>query len=284
MTTRTERLQIDEALAHAALGLLGCRAGAPTLRQLNQLISAYVRAVPWESAFRIAKRAATGQTAACARWPAEFWRDAIERGGGGTCFESNYAFWSLLRSLGYEGYLTINDMGQQRACHTAIIVMIDGAKYLADVGIPMHHAVPINPHAPTRRRSTFHTYIVRPAGEQRYEIERTRHPGRNIYTLLDRPVPPTAYESAVEQDYGPDGLFLRRVVITKVIDNVIWRFNSTEQPFMLESFDTTGTKRTLPLPAQPAAMLAAHFGMDEATITRALDAVQHPQAHVYHAR
>ncbi|HEU5011450.1 MAG TPA: arylamine N-acetyltransferase [Roseiflexaceae bacterium] len=277
MNIRTERSHIDESLVHEVLALLGDHSSAPTLRRLNQLMSAYVRAVPWESAFRIARRAVTEQTTACVRWPAEFWRDAIERGGGGTCFESNYAFWSLLRALGYDGYLTINDMGQQRACHTAIIVLLDGSTYLVDVGIPMHCAVPLTPQATTRRRSGFHTYIARPAGEQRYEIERTRHPARNIYTLLDQPVPVVAYETAVEQDYGPNGLFLDRVIMTKIIDNVIWRFNSAEQPYMLESFTMAGVKQATPLPDEPAAMLAAHFGMDETAIATALDVVQRPR-------
>ena len=266
---------MDDTLTTQALALLGIHHdGMPTLRRLNRLISAYVRAVPWESAFRIARRTVTEPTTACGRWPAEFWRDAIERGGGGTCFESNYAFLSLLHALGYNGYLTINDMGSQCACHTAIIVTIDSAKYLVDVGIPIHCAVPLNPQATTRRRSAFHTYIARPAGEQRYEVERTHHPKRNIYTLLDQPIPLAAYELAVEQDYGPNGLFLDRVVITKIIDDVIWRFNSAEQPYTLESFDMAGAKQAMPLPHEPAATLAAHFGMDEAIIAQALEEIR----------
>ena len=88
------------------LRFLQIRQQPTTLAFLDELVTAYTRRVPWESAFRIAKRATTPVTADCPRWPAEFWKDAQERGGGGTCFESNYAFFWLLQRLGFDGYLT----------------------------------------------------------------------------------------------------------------------------------------------------------------------------------
>jgi arylamine N-acetyltransferase len=108
-------LPLSDDLTNAALAHLGVTAAPPTLSLLDTLLEAYTRTVPWESAFRIAKHARTGRTEDCPRWPKEFWRDAIEYGGGGTCFESNYAFYGLLRSLGYDGYLTVNNMGSRLA-------------------------------------------------------------------------------------------------------------------------------------------------------------------------
>src|SRR5215213_6894083 len=90
-------------LSRAVLNFLGIKPGAPNVALLDQLIGSYVRTVPWESAFRIAKRARTANTSDCPRWPDEFWMEAMELGGGGTCFESNYAFFSLLLALGYNG-------------------------------------------------------------------------------------------------------------------------------------------------------------------------------------
>lgn len=266
-------LQLDAAHARAILDFLGCPATRPTLRNLNRLIDAYTHRVPWESAFRIVKRHTTPDTVACPRWPEEFWRDALTRGGGGTCFESNYAFWSLLDCLGYRGYLTINDMGQQRACHTAVVVQLDDASYLVDVGIPLHRALRLHTAHTARRRTAFHTYLAQPFAPQRYAIERTRHPKRNIYTLLDTPITLAAYRTALTQDYEPSGLFLDRVIITKIIGGVIWRFSSAEQPFALESFDTAGRKHVQPLSGQPAAALAAHFGMDAHVVAAALSIV-----------
>src|SRR5688572_9127270 len=130
-------------LTQQVLGYLKVSPAAPDLALLDALVGAYIRTVPWESAFRIVKRARTINTEDCPRWPEEFWADAMERGGGGTCFESNYAFFGLLGALGYEGYLTVNDVGDHPACHTAIVVPLEGEKWLVDVGWPVHGPLPI---------------------------------------------------------------------------------------------------------------------------------------------
>ena len=51
------------------------------ITQLEALLAAYYRRVPWESVFRIVRRAENPTP----RWPDLFWRDAMTRGGGGTC-------------------------------------------------------------------------------------------------------------------------------------------------------------------------------------------------------
>ena len=153
--------QIADILAY-----LECPAEPPGIRPLNRLIDAYVHRVPWESVFRIAKSAATPENAQRPRWPDEFWQDAVQSGGGGTCFESNYAFFWLLQQLGYTGYLTVNDMGEQRGCHAAIILHLHGRKYLVDVGIPLLIALPVEAARVTRRATWLHTYTP-PSGWNR---------------------------------------------------------------------------------------------------------------------
>lgn len=265
-------LDIAPALAHEVAGWLGVAAGAPGLRQLNRLVAAYVRRVPWESASRIARRSRAAPDDAPALWPAAFWRAAIDAGSGGTCFESNAAFFALLRALGYRGHLTINDMEPQCACHTAIVVQLAGDDYLVDVGIPLHRALRLRPDRATRTRAAFHTYAAAPQPGGRYRITRTRHPKPYIFTLNAAPVDAATYAGAVARDYGPGGLFLDRVVITKLVDEAVWRFASGEGECQLECFDQHG-RQVRPLPERPAAALAAHFGMDEATVAAALEAV-----------
>jgi arylamine N-acetyltransferase len=261
---------LSDTLADNILEFLGCPTGEPTVRRLNRLIHTYIRKVPWESVFRIVKRHTTAATAHCPRWPEEFWYDALTYGGGGTCFETNLAFFCLLRSLGYQGYLTINDMGDQRACHATIILIIQGRKYIVDGGIPIHRALPFDPNIVTRRYTAFHTYTVRPDGTNLYQVERSHHPKRNIYTLIDRPINDEAYQTAVEQDYEDTGYFLDRVIIVKVIDDKLWRFNSMEQPYTLEGFDRTGKQEFVLSPSTLVRCLAEHFSMPEERIAAAL--------------
>jgi hypothetical protein len=252
------------------LKFLQCPRGFPGMRQLNHLIKAYIRKVPWESVFRMVKRASTSNLSQCPRWPDEFWHDVINLGGGGTCFESNYAFFQLLKKIGYSGYLTINDIGGQRGCHSAIIIELNGRKVLIDVAIPLLVSLPIDPMRITKRTTWLHTYTVHPDGENRYQIQRSRHPKPNIYTLIDKPVNDEIYRSIIEEDYGEKGLYLNRVVLIKVINERLWRFSSSDIPYRLESFGRDG-KQEIPIcPAQAPKVLAERFEMDECKIETAM--------------
>jgi arylamine N-acetyltransferase len=265
------QLSLDEELARDVLVHLGVAAHAPTLRLLDDLIVAYTQRVPWESVSRIAKRARTPQASACPRWPEDFWRESLRDGTGGTCFESNYAFFSLIRALGFEGYLTINDMDDNVGCHTAIVVRIDGERWLTDVGMPLYLPVPFGPEQERQRVTPFHSYTVRPEGGGVYTVLRDRHPAPYCFTLYDRPVPDDAYRAATTADYEPTGNFNDRVIVTKVMAGEIWRFNGVNPPLM-ESF-VGGARKVHPVGDDIALTLADRFALDWATAQAALDAV-----------
>ena len=266
---------IDPDLYTAVLHRLQVSPGKPDLRNLDKLVSAFVRTVPWESAMRIVKRASTAEWQSCSRWPEEYWRDHLEKGGGGTCFESNYAFSSILRRLGYEGYLTINDMGESIGCHTAIIVLLQGQKWLVDAGFPIYAPLPVSPNGIMHRATSFYHYTIRPEGDGRYQIERQPHPNWIAFTLIDRPVSEEAYRQATTADYGPDGHFLQRVIIHKILEEQSWRFTSDEEPPRFARFDY-GTRIDQPIAGDVATAVAAKFGLDEITVRHALDLVRSP--------
>ena len=133
--------RLDAELVSEVLAFLGVSGGRkPDLALLDELVAAYSRHVPWESASRIEKKAdvlelgARASGHAIARWPAEFWQSALERGTGGTCFESNYAFFALLVELGFAGYLTVNNMHPTTGCAIAecqrLIIVKEAQFYL----------------------------------------------------------------------------------------------------------------------------------------------------------
>ncbi len=265
--------RLNETLAAEALTFLGVKAATPTLSVLEALLAAYYRRVPWESIFRIVRRAETPTP----RWPEQFWQEAMTHGGGGTCFESNYAFFALLQTLGYDGYLTLNNMGESIGCHTAIVVVLDGQKWLVDVGLPLYALLPISSRGTMHRSSPFLHYAVRPDGSQlaaHYQIERWPHPKRNAFTLIDEPVDDTTYRAATTADYGENGLFLDFVIINKVINNEPWRFNMAERPWALNRFDW-GQKMDTLLEGDAAVAVAEHFGLEAAVVQRAFALTQH---------
>ena len=265
---------LSPALTAQVLAHLHMAPADPSLAHLEALIAACIRLVPWESAFRIAKRARTKETADCPRWPLEFWQDNMERGGGGTCFESNYAFYSLLLALGYDGYLTINNMGDKIGCHTAVVIVVDGQKWLADVGIPLYALLPISSQGVMYRSSPFLHYAVRPDGRSTYQIERWPHPKRNAFTLIDESVDEDTYRAATAADYGEHGLFLDFVIINKVIHNEPWRFNMAERPYALNRFEWDQRFDTV-LEGDVATAVAEHFGLETAVVQRAFALTQH---------
>lgn len=276
-----EGFKVKTVLIRDILNDLDCPLHAPTLRYLNRLIYSYLCRVPWESVSRIFRRHTTASTSDCPRWPEEFWHDSIRYGFGGTCFESSLAFYSLLMALGYEGYLTVNDMGDSRGCHAAIVLLFDGQKYLVDITIPLHAAVRVDPEKVVKRHTSFYDYTIRPVQENKYEVELSGHPSRYAFTLIDVPVSLPDYQAIVKDDYQElTGRFLKSVVIVKFIDGRTQRFFSDHRPYKLESFDRTGKLETLIEPQVLPQTLAKLFQMPEESISAALAWIQSSPAEV----
>lgn len=276
---QAEMTLTSNLLARDILAYLGLSLKSPTLQYLNRLIHAYIRRVPWESVSRIIKRHRTPETKDCPRLPEEFWREAMQDGFGGTCFESSLAFYSLLMALGYEGYLTVNDMGDTRGCHAAIVVLLDGHKYLVDVTIPVHAAVIIDPQKTIRRRTALFDYILCPISENKYEVKRSHRPSKNLFTLIDVPVNLPDYLKIVEDDYTEEaGRFLKSVVMVKVVNGRAQHFFSDQEPYKLESFYRAGRLEKMIEPVNLPHFLAELFQMPVESIATALLWVQVPPA------
>ncbi len=245
----------------------------PDLDTMRQLLARYTRTVPWESASRIARRARHQAATDCALLGADFWESHFASGTGGTCYESNYAFFALLRFMGYEGYLTINDMGSAIGCHSAIVIIIGGQKYLVDVGYPVHAVIPLNASGKSIARSAIMDYTVEPLGQSRYAIWRELHPRSSAFQLNDAPVSEADYRATAIHDYRHDGgQFLDEIVIHKVIDDQLWRFNGDERPWRTQQF-VEGERRDHPLGSDPAAELSVKFGVAREVVAEAMMAL-----------
>jgi N-acetyltransferase len=266
---------LDPAIARMALDHLQVAPAAPDLALLATLLHQYGRRVPWESASRIARAAQSAGTPP-PRWSEEFWRDARDLGTGGTCFESNRAFLALLRSLGYEGYLTINDMQETAACHTAIVVTLGGARWVVDAGYPIYAPLRLDPEQVTEATTPYLTYTAEPLGGGRWQLFNRPHPKPYLYTLIDAPVSDADYRAATEADYGPGGLFLSRVIIRKLLGGDIWRFDSAApSPAVVQFRDGALTEH--PIVGDVPAALAQRFGVDEGVIAAAIRSLPAPQ-------
>ena len=144
---------------------------------------------------------------------------------------------------------------------------------MVDVGLPIYAVLPIRAGATTTAKSRFFNYTVEPLGDSRYDIWRDPHPDGNAFTLIDQPIADPDYRLAAVADYQPgSGHFLDKVVINKVIDGNLWRFNSADPPPRIEVF-VSGQKHEIPLATDPASQLAAEFKADRDLIAAALQIV-----------
>lgn len=263
---------LPDGLATRVLDYLGVHRAQPGHAYLNHLLSAYVQRVPWESASRIARKAACERIGECPRWPETFWDEAMRLGTGGTCFESNLAFFALLRSLGFEGYLTVNNMRDSIGCHTASVVTLDDQAWLADVGYPVYTTLKIDPARETRAASPWMNYALRPAGPDEYVVTQSPHPKDYVFNLINRPVTDARYRAATLNDYAEQGLFLSRIILVRVIDGHPQRFDSSASPQVIETF-VDGVKREEPLVGDPATTLSSRFGVHAHVLQEAFAAL-----------
>lgn len=245
----------------------------PTLNTLRLLLERYTRTAPWESASRIARRAQHADAADCMLMGDAFWENHFAQGTGGTCYESNYAFFGLLRRIGYEGYLTINDMGSAIGCHSAIVILLHGQKLLVDVGFPLHAILPLPDGQETTAESPFMRYSAKPLTESRIEIWRDVPRPERVFQLNDKAVGETDYRATTRHDYRHDGgQFLNEVVIHKVIDDQLWRFNSNERPLRLQQF-IGGERHDHKIGDDPAREVADKFGIAREVVAEAFRAI-----------
>ncbi len=273
----SETKSLPSDLTARILQRFGLPPDSPANRQtLQDLLHQYTRMVPWESASRIVRRASHHHLENCAAFGTAFWESALADGTGGTCYESNYAFFGLLLRLGYEGYLTVNNMGASIGCHSALVILLEGDKVLVDVGLPIHALLPIRATQTTVIESPFFRYTLEPLADDSYDIWRDPHPNRHAFTLIDRPVADAVYRQITIQDYQPQsGLFLDALVMNKVIEGQLWRFNSRDLPLRMERF-ADGQRQDVPLDLDPAAQLADRFQINRSLLAAALDILGTP--------
>jgi hypothetical protein len=273
----TDTRPLSRAMTQKVLQYLGLPSHVkPNRHTLERLLHQYVRIVPWETVSRIVHRANTKHLDKCPVFGKKFWDNAMNYGTGGTCYESNYAFYTLLLQLGYEGYLTINNMGDNIGCHTAIVVLLEGEKLLVDVGLPIFSVLPIRKKEVSVVESEFFTYTVEKLRGNKYDIWRKPHPSANAFTLIDKPVDDETYRQATTNDYIPEsGLFLDKVVINKVIAGNLWRFNSRDLPLHMEKF-IEDIRHDYALTHDHAEQIAKKFKLDQAMVAQALEEVGLP--------
>jgi arylamine N-acetyltransferase len=262
-------IETDAILQH-----LHIERAAPTAPYLSAILAAWSERIPWESASRIARHKTPAAPYQYARTPDRFYDDALNRGLGGTCFESNTALKALLDDLGYQSTYALCDMAHSSTAdpHCALITTIDGVRYIADAGWPLPTAIPLSESESTTGSVPVYDYFIEPSGAGRWRVWRKSGDfEQDCFTLKAASVPPDTFRARLIRDHFEDGLFLNNVIIHRVIDNRVLRFDQTKG--LIER--VPGAERDIPWTDEQAADVpaaVAHlFVMDESIVRQALD-------------
>ncbi|MCI0709993.1 MAG: arylamine N-acetyltransferase [Chloroflexi bacterium] len=244
----------------------------PSQDLLDRLVKAWSERIPWESASRIARHRDSGTPADYAWLPETFFDNAVNCGTGGTCFESNLAFRSLLEYLGFTVTLHFCDMEDEiDDPHCTAVVHLDGEKYLADVGLPVPAALHLSPTETTSAQTAVYKFTAMPIADNRWEVKRRSGDYEAVaFWLKGEAIDQDKFYKRLLQDHEPDGLFLREVIIQKIIDGEMIRYSDgkgliqrnvgVEKEFELSAAQKNSLEATL----------SSIFGMDQHIIRRAL--------------
>jgi arylamine N-acetyltransferase len=255
---------IENILQH-----LKVKRSPPTLEYLQELMTAYCSNVPWESVSKIVKKSLCDKTIDCLRPEDEFWSSAFQYGTGGTCYESNWAFFCFLKNLGFQGYLTINKILDKSSVHSAIVITISDKKYIVDIGYPTYAPIPVIEGSVTVADNFPVNYRCTPASSKEYIIENFPHPKPYLYHFTDTPVHPKDYLEIARSDYGESGLFSDRIVIRKMINKVPTRFDSEDIPYNIHILHNGEKVKTFIKEEDLIIRLCDHFNLDQKLISQA---------------
>jgi arylamine N-acetyltransferase len=149
----------------AYLNLLNLDAPPPlTLDGLTLLTRSQVRRIPFESITSILRRAGHPLGPVPVPDTDALLQSWVERSGGGMCFEVVATFERVLRELGF-ACRAINGQISWPGNHQALIVDLDGSRYLVDVGngAPFLDPIPLDRVSEVRYAGL--AYRFRPADE-----------------------------------------------------------------------------------------------------------------------
>jgi arylamine N-acetyltransferase len=255
---------IENILQH-----LKVKRSPPTLEYLQELMTAYCSNVPWESVSKIVKKKLCDQTKNFLRLENEFWTSAFQYGTGGTCYESNWAFFCFLQNVGFDGYLTINNIIDKSSVHSAIVIIIKGKKYVVDIGYPTYAPIPVDEEAVAVSDNLMINYRCTPVSSKEYIIENFPHPKPYLYHLSDIPVHPKDYLKIANDDYGEGGLFSDRIIIRKMINKVPTRFDSEDIPYNIHTLQNGEKLKTFIKEEDLIRRLSDHFILNRQIINQA---------------
>jgi arylamine N-acetyltransferase len=162
----------------------------PSTAYLEQILTFYAR-LPYENISKIIKLRKDFTSPERLRLPEEVMDDHARFHLGGTCFSLTFFLQSILTLQGFSCYPVMADMRNRPNVHCALIVLLNGARYLVDPGYLLTRPMEIHPDKPRLYR-TEHTGVelMFNVQKQKYHLLTfDRQQSKWRYCFVDRPTP-----------------------------------------------------------------------------------------------
>jgi arylamine N-acetyltransferase len=160
--------------------------------ELLQEILAGFSSLPYENLSKIIKFRRYGENQRQRlRLPDEVIDDHLQWRLGGTCFSLTFFLQTLLVHHGFACYPVMGDMRAGKNIHCALIVWLDGIKYLVDPGYLLRQPMAIDPTKPRLYHTEFTGVELRfDLMNEAYEVFTfNRQEMKWRYRFVDRPTP-----------------------------------------------------------------------------------------------
>jgi len=169
--------------------------GKPTLTALKEILANFSH-LPYENLSKIIKFHRHGtHEAARLRLPEEVIEDHLRSHLGGTCFSLTFFLQAILLHHGSPCYIVMGDMKAGKNIHCAMIVLLDGVKYLVDPGYLLRQPLALDPNRPRLYHTEFTGVELRfnPAQEAYEVFTFNRQEIKWRYRFVDRPTLPEEF-------------------------------------------------------------------------------------------
>jgi arylamine N-acetyltransferase len=242
----------------------------PGIGFLEALFVRFNAKVPFENASKIARNARVADLEAKPRTPDVFWADHLELGSGGTCFARAAAFGWLLAQLGFTSRRVLGKV-RHDGDHAALLVETAAGESIVDVGFPLPAILPGRAGAAASSQGEIE--VTETARGFRIELLEGVPEGPRTLEVFSAPISEEQYRNRWRETFRPGSRFLNELCLRRDLGHRVLSYALGQL-----RVDDLHSRLTLPLSAEPEAILAEHFGIDAGVLARAFAEVGRPAA------
>lgn len=275
--TSKPAITLDPELHHAGvahfLKHFQLSTSPPSFEFLQKILGAFSH-LPYENLSKILKFNRLGASEReRLRLPEEIFEDHLRFHTGGTCFSLTFFLQSVLLQHGFTCYVIMGDMRAGRNIHCALVVLLEGAKYLVDPGYLLRQPMQLDLARPRLYHNEFNGVELRcEPTTQSYDLFTfTRESMKWRYRFADRPTPAEEFLRHWQASFHRNsmhGLCLTRVHEDELI--------YVRKDFM--RINSMAGKRNVNLKKNYHATIHEVFGIPQEYVAQAVAALQENMA------